>query len=40
MRHSVIRIAALAAAISVMAALPATAGAATTGGGQFRAATR
>ncbi len=39
MRHSVIRIAALAAAISVMAALPATAGAATTGGGQFGAAT-
>lgn len=40
MRHSVIRIAALAAAISVMAALPATAGAATTGpGGGFGAAT-
>ena len=39
MRHSVIRIAALAAAITVMAALPATAGAATTGGGQFGAAT-
>lgn len=39
MRHSVIRIAALAAAISVMAALPATAGAATTGGGNGGAAT-
>jgi len=39
MRHSFIRIAALATAITVMAALPATAGAATTGGGQFGAAT-
>jgi hypothetical protein len=39
MRHSLIRIAALAATIGVMAALPATAGAATTGGGQFGAVT-
>jgi hypothetical protein len=38
MRHS-FRIAALATAITVMAALPATAGAATTGGGQLGAAT-
>ncbi len=39
MRHSLIRIVALAVMLTTIAALPATAGAATTGGGQFGAAT-
>jgi hypothetical protein len=39
MRQSVLRITVLAAAITILAAIPATAGAATTGGGQFGAAT-